>query len=1206
MKAKRFLSVILCIILMLTLLPMTTQAALFKLPESTPGGLTITWYSAMRFYGSTTSGDTNISSKFSDLVKTGDSIFDYDSGQIDEAKSIKAYNDRDRSVCLGSETFSVDSYKADKWVLADNLTSTSDARYVWGEVSGYIKMPVSDNLSDETNRKAGLDIHFQTYYNEGVGKWGTLESWGNSTVAGGKEGEMVPFTLYIGKMRIEPNEKIGAFSLDIYTIYHKERIPANNFYSQLSLKDMQRYFVFNPDDYTLTLDPMHKTFPVKDYEYGIVAGDVNDYSVDTATGFQPLQLGVNSVTPDSGTLVIRNKILKTWYISLGTANLAKPRNVAIIQRTPTTCTLSWKASLQIVPDDYKIKYDIYRREAGHNPKFVSTSTMAISNEFAQVSSTTDLTFTDKGLKYDSNYEYCVKAAYPTGFSPPSDIVNTDSVAMEQIPSAPTDLKAVPVNQTTSQVDLKLSWSAPPPRKAYRGKGNSLDVPIKEYIIYQKITRRTWGVYFLDPQEIARTTDTSYIDRGFGLSDQCVYYVQSVESTGNRSYSSSPLEVSIQNLIASAPKIEPNTLMINNGDTVGLVVQYDDSYTGERSGTWSVADSTIVSVEESNTEPITINPKHTIPGTIGAKVTGKKPGTTTVTFTNTATGISDDCNVTVIPAFKIAPDPLTVYTDETGSLAVTFDAGYKGSRFGSWSVDDNTVASIDQNGVVTGKKAGTAIVTYESGLAPATSAGGNGSGVKIDTASRVKSAYDIVKTASVVVKPGSFTVNFDPSGGSPKPESVTVRHDTTVDRPADPSMSDRQFLGWFTAPQGGLMEFGTVNLLANDKMVKKWDFTNDKVKEDMTLYAWWGLSPAPSGGSSIHIQLPSWPYITGPDTINLTEGYESFYQSYTFGGYPAPTYGISDTEPNTAGATFSGNTLTIPGGLGAGSYVVTLYATNSEGTRTKTITVNVSSAETLPTITGPDTINLLTVSDSVYQAYTFGGYPLPTYGISDTEPNTANATFAGTTLTIPEGLDIGSYEVTLFASNSAGTVTKTVTVNVIPAETPPTITGPDAILLPPPYTSYDYPYTVTGSPTTYGITNISSSPGFFSFDGVNLSIASGLDCNDSPFTLTLTVTNSAGTATKDVTVYVIMMEPTSFGVDEGDTKSEELSVTGAGLYTLSLQNAPTWVSLLGNTLTVSPPAGTLTGGSPEDFTADIVIMVSGGETYTTPIYITVNP
>ena len=1041
MKAKRFLSVILCVLLTLTLLPMTTQAALFKVPESTPGGLTITWYSALR-------SSTNTSERLVNLINPDADIFSQEASE-------KAYNDRDRSVCLGSEPFSVDSYKADKWLPADKSASTSDARncYVWGEVSGYIKVPYECELYYDLNGKA-WDVCFDYYRIDkgkvsGLGKWGTLSGiWDNREFGLGenryvikrsnKEGEMIPFTLYIGKMRIEPNEKIGTISLDTYAsknINHYERIPAKNFYSQLSLKDIQSFFVFNPNDYTLTLDPIHKTFPVKDYEYGIVAGDVNDYSVETATGFQPLQLGVNHVTPDSGTIVIRHKTLKTWYISVGTANLDQPRNMEITRRTPTTCTLSWDVPLQIVPDDYKIRYDIYRRETGHNPKFVSTSTMAISNESAQVGSTTDLTFTDKGLKYDSNYEYFVKAAYPTGFSPPSDLVSTDTVAMEEIPSAPTDLKAVPVNQTTSKVDLKLSWSAPQPRKAYRGKGNSPYVPIKEYIIYQKITRRTWGVYFLDPQEIARTTDTSYIDRGFGLSDECEYYVQSVESTGNISYSSSPLEVSIQNLIDIAPKITPDTLKINNGDTVGLVVQYDDSYTGEMPGTWSVADSTIVSVEESNTEPITINPKHTIPGTIGAKVTGKKPGATTVTFTNTATGISGDCNVTVIPAFKIAPDPLPVYIDETGSLAVTFDAGYKGSRFGSWSVDDNTVATIDQNGVVTGEKAGTAIVTYASGLAPATSAGGNGR-VIIETASREKSAYDIVKTASVVVKPETFTVNFDPNGGGPKPESVTVRHDTTVARPADPSMSDRQFLGWFTAPPGGLMEFGTVNLLAKDKMVKKWDFTNDKVTEDMTLYARWGLRAGPSGGSSVHIPLPSWPYITGPDTINLLTVSDSVYQSYTFGGYPAPTdYGISPTESNIAGATFAGNTLTIPEGLSAAGspYSVTLFATNSAGTVTKTITVNVSPpVETPPTITGPDTINVLQGFDRIDQEYTFDGNSEPPTCSIPPELDPEKVTLTGNTLTIlGDGLDEGTYTVTLTATNAAGTTTKTITVNVYP-------------------------------------------------------------------------------------------------------------------------------------------------------------------------------
>ncbi|WP_207641640.1 InlB B-repeat-containing protein, partial [Syntrophomonas palmitatica] len=89
-------------------------------------------------------------------------------------------------------------------------------------------------------------------------------------------------------------------------------------------------------------------------------------------------------------------------------------------------------------------------------------------------------------------------------------------------------------------------------------------------------------------------------------------------------------------------------------------------------------------------------------------------------------------------------------------------------------------------------------------------------MNIETTIQKKSAYDIVKTASVVVKPGTFTVTFDPNGGSPKPESVTVRHDSTVARPGDPSLSGKQFMGWFTAPQGGLVQSGN-GILTNYKI-----------------------------------------------------------------------------------------------------------------------------------------------------------------------------------------------------------------------------------------------------------------------------------------------------------------------------------------------------------------------------------------------------
>ena len=377
------------------------------------------------------------------------------------------------------------------------------------------------------------------------------------------------------------------------------------------------------------------------------------------------------------------------------------------------------------------------------------------------------------------------------------------------------------------------------------------------------------------------------------------------------------------------RIEPDPLEIYNGGTERLSVTFDSAYTGKKTGTWSVADGTIASVEDNSTAFIRINRRHTIPGTAGAKVTGLKPGTTIVTFTNTATGARQDCTVTVRPTFTIAPDPLTVYTGETGSLAVTFDAGYQGSRDGRWSVDDNTVVSIDQNGIVTGKTAGTAIASYAADPTPAASVNLSGIAKILQATAVAKPAQNNVRTVSVVVKPGTFTVTFDPNGGGPTPSRVTVKHDTVVARPVDPSLNGRRFLGWYTALDGGSV----------------WDFANDKVTEDMTLYAHWTVMPNNKTSADKESEYTA-PRIAGPDTINLLEGYDSIDQAYTFGGYPAPTYGISPTEPNTANAAFAGTTLTIPEGIDIGSYEVTLYATNSVGTTTKTVTVNVYPAITI--------------------------------------------------------------------------------------------------------------------------------------------------------------------------------------------------------------------------------------------------------------------
>ena len=1085
MKAKRFLSAILCTLLMLTLLPVTAQAAsladlLNKLPESQPGNFTVRWYSAKRYLHKPGSGPT----------------FDFTSGSVDKNASDAALQSWGTSVPLGQEqipdlTFDMTKWQPDPEYQTFYIGQTPGPKYNWNwcEVEGFIKLP---DLYYIKWSPVGIDPlqHSDVTFDLEIPDNGRNLS----------PGTFVPFRLHI--KCYEPDQSKLNAPLSIAFNYtwsvggDKTTIPAENIFGTLELKDMQPFFQLDAQKYTLTLDPKYSSFNVDAYEYGLAGG----------TDFRPLSFGTNRLEPGSGEVIVRykNLIIAHPSITIGAITMPAEGSLLVTGRTPATAFLAWFAP---PGDTAPASYDIYRQKVdvaqGFTP-YLAIATINVYDKALKIGSTSGLTFTDQGLSYDAVYTYYVIANYSAGYSTASNTVRTDSVPMEGLPSIPDNLEIQLANQS-SKADLKLSWTA-----------SDSPAGIKEYVVYRNITRASAATQIPNgtivlggidlTAELGRTSDLSFIDCGLNYTDKCEYSVQALDKNGVPSYISAPLEVSLQDFVPNL-KLYPNSLGICNGDTSNLTVFFDSSYTGETSGMWTVADSSVASVEGYSTKPIEINPKHTIPGNTGAKVTGLKPGATTVTFTNTTTGAHGDCTVTVKPTFAIAPDPITVYEAETGSLSINYDDGYTGSKAGRWSVDDQAVASIDQNGVVTGIKAGTAIAAYaiRPTAAPETRAGesaGAANGALVVTPMSASPADNFVRTVPVVVKPANYTVSFDARVGSLTPKGVTVKHDTAVARPDNPSYNNFLFLGWYTASDGGSM----------------WNFTDDKVTKDMTLYAQWAVPVMPSNsGSGGHRSVYIAPTITGPDSIDLTAGYPSADQAYTVSGNPAPALAIT---ANTAGATLSGKTLTIPAGLGAGSYSVTLEA-----------------------------------------------------------------------------------------SSSTGTATKTVLVNVAAAPTAPTITGPDSIVLPPAYTSGIYPYSVAGSPTAYGIANVSSHSEFFSFDGANLSITSSLATGDSPYTLTLTATNSAGTATKNVTVYVISLEPASLGVDEGQTDDETLLVYGAGLlgtYTLQLgPGHPGWVTLSGNTLTAAPPAETVTSGLSEDFMVDVVITVADGSSITTSVNISVS-
>jgi uncharacterized repeat protein (TIGR02543 family) len=75
---------------------------------------------------------------------------------------------------------------------------------------------------------------------------------------------------------------------------------------------------------------------------------------------------------------------------------------------------------------------------------------------------------------------------------------------------------------------------------------------------------------------------------------------------------------------------------------------------------------------------------------------------------------------------------------------------------------------------------------------------------------------------VVVVENTFSVTFDSNGGSAV-EAITVKQGEKIDEPATPTRDDYIFDGWFTD---------------NETFTNKWNFTENVVTEDVTLYAKW--------------------------------------------------------------------------------------------------------------------------------------------------------------------------------------------------------------------------------------------------------------------------------------------------------------------------------------------------------------------------------
>ncbi len=216
----------------------------------------------------------------------------------------------------------------------------------------------------------------------------------------------------------------------------------------------------------------------------------------------------------------------------------------------------------------------------------------------------------------------------------------------------------------------------------------------------------------------------------------------------------------------------------------------------------------------------------------------QPGSpATVSFAAGDTGASGSMDDVIIPKDSSYTLPECGFTAPTGKI------------FKAWSVDGTEVGQPGESITVSGNTTLTALwatpctVTFEADggtpvPAPQTVARGNTAkeptaptkeghdfqwwykddpetafdfDTQIETDTELKAAWK-VKT---------YEVTFDANGGTPVPETQTVDHGDTVEKPTDPTKENYKFLGWYEGNSETAFDFATP-IKADTELTAKWN------------------------------------------------------------------------------------------------------------------------------------------------------------------------------------------------------------------------------------------------------------------------------------------------------------------------------------------------------------------------------------------------
>src|SRR5207248_2039300 len=231
---------------------------------------------------------------------------------------------------------------------------------------------------------------------------------------------------------------------------------------------------------------------------------------------------------------------------------------------------------------------------------------------------------------------------------------------------------------------------------------------------------------------------------------------------------------------------------------------------------------------------------------------------------------------------------------------------------------------------------------------------------------------------------------------------------------------------------------------------------------------------------------------------------------------------------------------------AGTYTVTISATNAGGTgsHTLTLTINPPTPVIQPPFTATGQVGVafsynITATNSP-TSYNATGLPA---GLS---VNTTTGVISGTPAA---GTDAGSpYSVTISATNSGGTGTATLTLTILsgaPIITSPTTASGTVC------NAFSYQITATNNPTSYGATGLPAGLTLDTSTGaISGTPAVGSDAG-SPYSVTISATNSGGTGSATLTITIKPAKPV---ITSPLTASGQVGV--AFSYQITATNNPT--------------------------------------------------